>query len=71
MTSEQRLAICKKCPLCKTDPTFGPTCDSSKWMNKVTGETSRIPHTGWIKGCGCKLQWKTRNLTSHCIAGKW
>lgn len=30
MTSEQRLDICKKCPLCKTDPTFGPTCDSSK-----------------------------------------
>ena len=40
-------------------------------MDKKTGQSSRLPHAGWVRGCGCKLQWKTRNQTAHCIAGRW
>lgn len=71
MTAEERLKICDKCPLCRKDPTWGPTCDSSKYMNKDTGEVSRIPRAGWVRGCGCKLNWRTKSPTARCIAGKW
>lgn len=71
MTAEERLEICKKCPIVKEDPTYGPICDSTKWLNKNTGDWSRSPHIGWVRGCGCKLRWKTKNLISHCVAGKW
>lgn len=46
MTSEERMAICKTCPIRKEDPTYGIICDSSKYMNKDTGEVSRLPHAG-------------------------
>lgn len=71
MTAEERLKICESCPLVKMDDVYGPTCDSSKWMNPMTGETSRIPKTGWIKGCGCRLRWRSKNLEAHCVAKKW
>lgn len=71
MSAEERLEICKKCPIMKDDPTYGPTCDNSKWINPATDEWSRYPKFGWKRGCGCKLRWKTKNLTAHCIAGKW
>ncbi len=71
MDKEERLKICKTCPLVKMDSIYGPVCDSSKYMNKATGETSRLPHTGWVRGCACKLRWKAANPTAHCVAGKW
>lgn len=71
MTAEQRLEICKKCPLMKTDPVYGPTCDNKKWMDPKTGMTSRLPHAGWVHGCGCHLSWRVKNLSAHCINGKW
>lgn len=71
MTPEERLEICKNCPLCKKESIYGPVCDSSKYMNLETGQTSRLPHSGWIRGCGCRLAWRTKNLTAHCVAGKW
>ena len=71
MTAEERLAICKKCKLVKLDTEYGPVCDSSKYMNPETGEVSRLPHTGWIRGCSCRLAWKTKNPSARCVAGKW
>ena len=71
MTSEERLKICEKCKLVYMDPTYGPTCDSSKYINKITGEISRIPKSGWIRGCGCKLKWKSKDPTAKCVLGKW
>lgn len=71
MTAEERLKICEKCKLVKFDPIYGPVCDSSKYMNKQTGEVSRLPHAGWTRGCNCKLKWKTKNPSAVCIAGKW
>ena len=71
MTAEERLKICESCPIVKIDPTYGPICDNTKWIDPKTNEVSRFPRVGWIKGCNCKLRWKTKNPTSHCVAGKW
>lgn len=71
MTAEQRLKICEQCPLVKIDSIFGPVCDSSKYMDPRTGEVSRSYRTGWVRGCACKLRWKTASPTAHCVAGKW
>lgn len=71
MTAEERLKICESCPIVKQDSVYGPVCDNSKYINPSTGETSRIPHVGWKRGCGCKLRYKAKNSSSHCIIGKW
>ena len=71
MTAEERLAICKKCGLLKKDTIYGPICDSSKYMNPETGETSRMPHAGWVRGCACRLSWKVKNPSAKCVANKW
>ena len=71
MTQEERLKICEKCPLVKVDPIYGFICDSSKWMNPKTGEVSRLPHSGWIRGCSCRLKYKTASPSARCVAGKW
>lgn len=71
MTAEERLEICRNCNLVKIDSLYGPICDSSKYMNPETGETSKTYHSGWIRGCSCKLKWKVKNPSSHCVAKKW
>lgn len=71
MTAEERLKICKKCPLMRDDLQYGPTCDNTRYMNVKTGEVSRIPHTGWIRGCACRLSWKVKNPSARCVANKW
>ena len=69
MTYEERLGKCESCPLAKKT-TYGLICDSSKWMNLVTEEVSRLPHSGWIRGCGCNQTVKARNVSAKCKAGK-
>lgn len=71
MTSEERLKICETCKLMTMDPTRGPRCDSTKYMNPQTGEISRTPKSGWIHGCNCFLRYKTRDPNAKCVAGKW
>ena len=71
MTSEERLKICETCPLVKMEKVFGPVCDSSKYMDPETGKVSRLPHSGWIRGCACRLRVKTKNPSAECVAGKW
>ena len=71
MLPEEKLKICESCPLVRQDKIYGPTCDNTKYMNPKTGETSRFPKSGWVRGCGCRLRWRTKSITAHCIAGKW
>lgn len=69
--SNEREKICRNCPLFKLDVTYGPMCDSSKYMNPEGTETSYVRKDGWIKGCGCHMRYKWRNIKAKCIAGKW
>lgn len=70
MTAEDRMAICKKCPLYKKT-IFGEICNSSLWLNPETNEVSNYAKNGWIRGCNCRLVYKTHSPESHCIAKKW
>ena len=65
---EQRKKICEECGI------FNPStelCNPKLWINPETNEVSIHPKTGYIKGCGCHITIKMRNLNNHCIAGKW
>lgn len=68
--SERRMEICKTCPLYK-ETMVGPLCNSRLWYNKATGETSSIRQIGYINGCGCRLNAKTRLPGAKCVLGKW
>ena len=63
---EQRLAICKKCPIY----TRG-RCNSSLWLNPKTNEVSTYAKIGDVRGCNCMMEVKARNASNHCVAGKW
>ena len=65
---EERKKICDKCPI--YNPTEG-TCNSRLWLNPNTNEVSTYNKTGFVRGCGCIVSVKMRNLLNHCIAGKW
>ena len=66
-----RMAICKQCLLFKENGVWGPECDGSKWINPEGTLTSVKFKEGWTRGCGCKLNWKCKQLKSKCILGKW
>lgn len=68
--SEQRLEICEQCSIFKMT-SLGPICDSKKWIDPKTFESSNFPKSGYKKGCGCRLNAKTRLKSNHCIVGKW
>lgn len=67
--SEQRLEICKNCPLYVTT-TMGPICNPRLYINQEN-EISSISKPGFVKGCGCRLKAKTRVISAHCIIKKW
>jgi len=71
MKSDERMEICKRCPLYKEDEVWGASCNSNLYLNPETGETSRFSHVGWIRGCGCHLKYKTKHPNAKCVAGKW
>ena len=64
---DDRLAICKRCPIYTSDG----RCDSNLWINPDTNEVSTYARTGYIRGCNCIISVKARNANNHCIAGKW
>jgi len=68
--SQERMTICKACPLIK-DSTFGPLCNPALWINPLTNQTSEKKEQGMFKGCGCRLNAKTRLEDAHCPANKW
>lgn len=58
--SDRRMAICKKCPLYSIGK-FGPRCNPDLWVNpKDQQDFSAFKIEGFIKGCGCRLEAKTR-----------
>ena len=64
---EERLAICKRCPLYSVQG----KCNSSLWMNPNTNDVSTYAKIGYKRGCGCFINIKTKNPHSHCGLGKW
>lgn len=69
MNAEERLSICKKCPLW-TVLDSGPVCDSSKYINSEQ-QVSYIAKPGYVKGCACHMEYKVRNPNAHCIVNLW
>ncbi len=67
--AESRMEICEKCPLFKKT-SYGPICDSSKWINE-DGDVSKTFKKGYTKGCGCRLEFRVRNIKNSCVAKKW
>jgi len=65
-----RLSICKDCPLMKMK-VYGAVCDSTTYLNPTTNETSYQKKDGFLKGCGCRLEAKTRLPDAKCPVGKW
>ena len=69
--SETRLAICKECPLFK-ETAMGMICNPRLYINEENKTDYSVrPKIGYRKGCGCRLQAKTRLPHSRCIVGKW
>ena len=65
---EKRKRICQECPI------YSPAraiCNPKLWLNPDTNDVTTGPKAGYIRGCGCHVLIKMRNLSNHCIAGKW
>jgi hypothetical protein len=56
--------------LWKIDSVWGPICNPSLYINE-NNEISNKNIIGYIKGCGCVLNSKTRVPDSKCIINKW
>lgn len=67
--SKKRLEICYRCPIYSNK--FGGLCNSKLWLNPNIGDISTSQKPGYIRGCGCRMQAKTRLATAKCVAGKW
>lgn len=48
---QQRIEICRKCPLIDVDMIFGEVCNSKKWYNPETGKVTTYKVPGSIHGC--------------------
>lgn len=72
--AETRLKICAKCPLLKNTP-YGKVCNSKLYLNTKTMTASSKLDAGAqfysFKGCGCRLDAKTRRPGEHCPAKLW
>lgn len=66
---QQRLQICHKCPL--YSPKLGGICNNRLWLNPKTGDISSEAKDGYKRGCGCRLEAKTRLEYAVCPLGKW
>lgn len=67
--SDERLRICKQCPLYSSK--FGGSCNNRLWLNPETGDISTEALDGYKRGCGCRLEAKTRLEHAACPLGKW
>lgn len=67
--SEGRLEICYQCPL--YSPKLGGICNNRLWLNPETGDVSTVKKDGYVNGCSCRLNAKTRLNNASCPAGKW
>lgn len=67
--SKNRLEICYACPLYTSK--LGGICNNRLWLNPNTGDVSTTAKKGYVRGCSCRLQSKTRLPNAMCPAGKW
>ena len=67
--STNRLKICYACQL--YSPRLGGICNNKLWLNKNTGDVSTVQKDGYQRGCGCRLNPKTRLPNEVCPLGKW
>lgn len=67
--SQERLKICKVCPLFLNS--LGGLCNPKLYLNPNTGDVSTKYKDGYGKGCGCRLQAKTKLVNAHCPNDKW
>lgn len=65
---EERKKICFACPIYQSSQ---QRCNPKLWLNPDTNEVSTYSKPGYIRGCGCYIMTKMKNLNSHCVAGKW
>lgn len=68
---DYRMAICRQCPLMKMDENFGPICSSSKCYREKDQTIRDYPGDGYICGCGCLLDKKTRVKSAECVLKRW
>lgn len=69
---EERLAICKGCPLyLQQNDGFGPICNPRKYLSPDGTKVSWFEKPGWKKGCGCRINMKIGKKNASCVAGKW
>lgn len=69
--SKTRKKICKSCKLLTTVKIFGEVCNSNLFLNPITDEISYNPKPGFIHGCGCVINSKTRVREARCPLKKW
>ena len=67
--SKNRLKICYRCPLYSSK--LGGICNNRLWLHPNTGDVSPIQKPGYINGCACRLQTKTRLPNAKCPVNKW
>lgn len=67
--SQERMKICKVCPLFLNS--MGGMCNPKLYLNPQTGDVSTKYKDGYGKGCGCRLQAKTKLPNAHCPNDKW
>ena len=65
---KEREEICRSCPIFAKARGI---CNPNLWLNPNTNETSDRAKAGYIRGCGCSVFIKMKNLSNHCVAGKW
>ena len=61
-----RIEICKHCPI-----NANGQCTNKLCLNPKTNEISTKFKEGFFRGCGCRLNAKTRLINAKCPAGKW
>lgn len=67
--SKNRLQVCYRCPLYSYK--LGGICNSRLWLNPNTGDVSTTQKEGYVRGCNCRLNAKTRLPNATCPANKW
>jgi hypothetical protein len=67
---DSRIAICRQCPL-YSHTSIGLVCNSEYYLDPLTDSLSTYPKIGYFKGCGCRLEAKTRVKDEKCPAKKW
>lgn len=68
---KERMEICKRCPLLAHHEVWGAICNPNLYLNIETGKTLEYPQEGFQRGCGCRLNAKTKDIKSNCPLGKW